>query len=153
MSRKEVKGTIKTQVLSVFFLPLAVACIHTGFAFPIVSRLLAILQMYNTTLYIAGLICTIAVFAVFYTIIYTVTAGFIIRSFQIKPTVPERPFSGAVVMSFGITGRCLPRLRLPGALTHKKIRRVNVISNDTLLTRLLNPLDFTSSFAEFFNLL
>ena len=74
MSRKEVKGTIKTQVLSVFFLPLAVACIHTGFAFPIVSRLLAILQMYNTTLYIAGLICTIAVFAVFYTIIYTVTA-------------------------------------------------------------------------------
>ena len=74
MSRKEVKGSIKTQVLSVFFLPLAVACIHTGFAFPIVSRLLAILQMYNTTLYIAGLICTIAVFAVFYTIIYTVTA-------------------------------------------------------------------------------
>lgn len=74
MSRKEVKSTITTQVLSVFFLPLAVACIHTGFAFPIISRLLALLQMFNTTLFIIGLICTIGVFALFYTIIYMITA-------------------------------------------------------------------------------
>lgn len=74
MSRKEVKNTIKSQVLSVFYLPLGLACVHTAFAFPIVSRLLSLLQMTNTTLFLVGMSATIAVFAVFYTIIYVLTA-------------------------------------------------------------------------------
>lgn len=74
MSRQEVRGTIKTQVLSVFFLPLGMACVHTAFAFPIITRLLALLMMNNTSLYIIGLVCTIGVFALFYTIVYLITA-------------------------------------------------------------------------------
>ena len=74
MSRQEVRGTIKTQVLSVFFLPLGMACVHTAFAFPIITRLLALLMMNNTSLYIIGLVCTIGVFALFYTIVYQITA-------------------------------------------------------------------------------
>ena len=74
MSRREVRGTIKSQVLSVFYLPLGLACVHTAFAFPIVSRLLALMQMTNTTLFLGGMIGTMAVFALFYTIIYILTA-------------------------------------------------------------------------------
>ncbi len=74
MSKREVKKAIHSQVLSVFYLPLGLACVHTAFAFPIVSRLLAMLNMTNTTLFIIGLAGTIVVFAIFYTIIYGMTA-------------------------------------------------------------------------------
>lgn len=74
MSRREVKSTIKSQVLSVFYLPLGLACVHTAFAFPIISRLLKLLQMTNITLFIWGMIATVAVFTIFYTVIYVLTA-------------------------------------------------------------------------------
>ena len=74
MSRREVKSTIKSQVLSVFYLPLGLACVHTAFAYPIVSRLLKLLQMTNPVLFFWGMMATIGVFAVFYTIIYVLTA-------------------------------------------------------------------------------
>ena len=74
MSRREVKSTIKSQVLSVFYLPLGLACVHTAFAFPIISRLLKLLQMTNITLFIWRMIATVAVFTIFYTVIYVLTA-------------------------------------------------------------------------------
>lgn len=74
MSDAEVKKSIKSQVLSVFYMPLVVACIHTAFAFPIVSKLMAMLSMGNTRLFIVSLICTALIFAVFYTMIYMMTA-------------------------------------------------------------------------------
>ena len=74
MSKREVKKTIHSQVLSVFYLPLGMACVHTAFAFPIVSRLLTLLNMTNTRLFILGIVGTVIVFAIFYTIIYAMTA-------------------------------------------------------------------------------
>ena len=74
MSNREVKKAIHSQVLSVFYLPLGMACVHTAFAFPIVSRLLTMLSMTNMKLFLLGMIGTIVVFAIFYTIIYAMTA-------------------------------------------------------------------------------
>ena len=74
MSNREVKKAIHSQVLSVFYLPLGMACVHTAFAFPIVSRLLTMLSMTNMKLFLIGMIGTIVVFAIFYTIIYAMTA-------------------------------------------------------------------------------
>ena len=45
MSKKEVKYSIKNQVLSVFFLPLITAVIHVMVAFPVVMKLLALLNL------------------------------------------------------------------------------------------------------------
>ena len=42
-----------------FYMPLVVACIHTAFAFPIVSKLMAMLSMGNTRLFIVSLICIV----------------------------------------------------------------------------------------------
>ena len=39
LTRREVKKTINSQVLTVFFLPLLVAGIHLGFAFPLCSEI------------------------------------------------------------------------------------------------------------------
>ena len=41
MTRKEVKQSINSQVLTVFFLPLITAGIHLAFAYPLISKILA----------------------------------------------------------------------------------------------------------------
>lgn len=74
MTHQEIKGAIRSQVLTVFFLPLIVAGIHVAVAFPLITKLLALLNLLNVQLF---LICTIVcyvVFAVMYLLIYLLTA-------------------------------------------------------------------------------
>ena len=74
MSRKEVKSSIRRQILMVFFLPLLMAVLHITMAFPLIKRLLMLLGMMNTRLFIFCTAGTILVFAVVYGIIYGITA-------------------------------------------------------------------------------
>ncbi len=74
MSRQEVKASIRSQVLSVFFLPLLMAGVHIAFAFPIISRLLAVMNLTNTALFALCTVVTLVIFAVFYAIVYALTA-------------------------------------------------------------------------------
>lgn len=74
MGRREIKSSIRSQVLTMFFLPLITACIHVGFAFPIIIKLLALLNLTNVTLFIWSLLGTIFVFTILYSIVYLLTA-------------------------------------------------------------------------------
>lgn len=74
MSLKEVRRSIKNQVLTVFFLPLGVACVHLIFAFPLMTNILKAMNLTNTTLYAFGCVGTVIVFALFYTVVYGLTA-------------------------------------------------------------------------------
>ena len=74
MSRREVRQTINSQVLLVFFLPLVVAGVHLAFAFPILEKLLHILLLSRTSLFVLCSAITFGVFAAVYTLIYTATA-------------------------------------------------------------------------------
>lgn len=74
MSRREVRQTINSQVLLVFFLPLVVAGVHLVFAFPILEKLLHILLLSRTSLFVLCSVITFGVFAAVYTLIYTATA-------------------------------------------------------------------------------
>lgn len=74
MSKKEVKRSIRSQVLSVFFLPLIVAVIHVAVAFKVMTKILGVLNFTNVSLFAVCTIITIAVFAVFYIIVYSITA-------------------------------------------------------------------------------
>jgi putative ABC transport system permease protein len=75
MSQEEVKSTIKSQILLVFFLPLIVAAMNTAFAFPMLTRLLrAFLFASDQMLFLCCTLGTLAVFAVLYVIIYSMTA-------------------------------------------------------------------------------
>lgn len=74
MSKKEVKCSIRSQVLSVFFLPLVVAVIHVAVAFKVMTKILGVLNLTNVSLFAVCTIITIAVFAVFYIIVYSITA-------------------------------------------------------------------------------
>ena len=74
LSKTEVKKSIRSQVLMVFFLPLVTAVIHIAFAFAVITKLLALLNLTNETLFMLTTGGTILIFAVFYAIIYSLTA-------------------------------------------------------------------------------
>lgn len=74
MSKKEVKRSIQSQILTVFFLPLVAAVIHIAVAFRIITKLLVLLNLVNVPLFMNCTIATVVVFAVFYGIVYALTA-------------------------------------------------------------------------------
>ena len=74
MSQGEVKGSIRNQILLVFFLPLVVAGIHICFAFPLLTRLLNLLLLPKVSLFVLCTCITFFVFATVYVVIYSITA-------------------------------------------------------------------------------
>lgn len=74
MSHREVKQSIQSQILMVFFLPLVTAGIHLIAAFPMVRRMLALLMLTNEALFIGCTVLSYVVFALVYAVIYGVTA-------------------------------------------------------------------------------
>lgn len=74
MSLDEVKKSIKSQVLAVFFLPLAVAVIHVTGASKLMFNLLRLLGLNNLTIFTVSTIVSIGIFALIYLIMYTLTS-------------------------------------------------------------------------------
>ena len=74
MSNREVKDTIKSQIRIVFVLPIFAAAIHVTAAFPMVYRLLQMLNLNNEKLFAGCLAVTIIVFAIIYYLVFKVTS-------------------------------------------------------------------------------
>lgn len=74
MSDDEIKRTIRSQTLLVFFLPLLTAGIHTAFAFPMLNKLLHLIMLSSTSLFVVCTLITYAFFALIYILIYSMTA-------------------------------------------------------------------------------
>ncbi len=75
MSRKEVKQSINSQVLTVFFLPLIAAGVHLTFAYPLISRIMKLISAgTDEKLLLIVTACCYLVFALFYVIVYWVTS-------------------------------------------------------------------------------
>ena len=74
MTEAEVRQTIRSQVLIVFFLPLAAAAMHVAFAFPMIRRILAAFSMTNVTLFAVCTAATFLGFAVIYLLVYLQTS-------------------------------------------------------------------------------
>lgn len=74
MNKSDIKKSISSQVLTVFFIPLIFAGIHTAFALPMVEKCLQLFNMNNLKLIITVNIAAFIIFAIFYVIIYLTTA-------------------------------------------------------------------------------
>ncbi|MGN1344423.1 MAG: FtsX-like permease family protein [Traorella sp.] len=74
MSQIEVKKTIDSQILFVFFMPLIVAGIHIMFSYNIIYQLFRMFGMNNQVLFIRVMAVVYVIFALFYYIIYHLTA-------------------------------------------------------------------------------
>lgn len=74
LSRREVRSSVRRQILMVFFLPLLMAMLHITMAFAMIRRLLLLFGMTNTKLFIGCTAGTVLIFAVVYGLIYLITA-------------------------------------------------------------------------------
>ena len=75
MTRREIRRSVNSQLLTVFFLPLLGAGLHLAFAFPMLRQLLMLFELQNVALFAWASVVTFAVFAVFYSIVYRVTSA------------------------------------------------------------------------------
>ena len=71
---KQIKQTIRRQILIVFFLPLAFAFIHLAFAYHMLSLILSALGVLNASLMLAVTLGVYAIFFISYIIVFTITS-------------------------------------------------------------------------------
>ena len=74
LSRDEIKATIRSQVLTVFFLPLLAAGIHILASFKMITKILFMLNLTNVPLFAWCTLATLACFSVMYAAVYALTA-------------------------------------------------------------------------------
>ena len=74
MTKKEIRKSINSQILTVFFLPLITAGIHLAFAFPMLHKLLVLFNLTNLNLLIIVTVSCYLIFALFYILVYRVTS-------------------------------------------------------------------------------
>ena len=74
MSHKEVKQSIHSQILLVFFLPLVMAVLHLAFAFPMLQKILLVMGLADFWLIFLSTLGCVGLFALCYLAIYALTA-------------------------------------------------------------------------------
>lgn len=75
MTKKEIRRSINSQLLTIFFLPLIFAFMHLLFAFPIICKLLLTVSLDDQLLFAVTTIVSFIIFATFYIIIYRITSN------------------------------------------------------------------------------
>lgn len=75
MTKRDIRKSINSQVLTVFFMPLIMAGLHLTFAFPFISKIMLMFAFDNTLLNIIVTVCCFAVFGVLYAVVYKLTSS------------------------------------------------------------------------------
>ena len=74
LTDRQIKQSIRSQVLMIFFAPLAIATLHTIVAYPFIEKILKLFLATDNNVFLIALAVTIAVFGVFYLIVYLITS-------------------------------------------------------------------------------
>ncbi len=74
MSDREIRKSIRDQVLKVFFIPLLGAGLHIAFAFHIIKLMIKVFGISNTALLIYTTLASFLLFAAFYIVVYLITS-------------------------------------------------------------------------------
>ena len=75
MTAPDIRRSVNSQLLTVFFLPLAGAALHMAFAFPMIRRVLLVFSLNNTALFVATALISLAMLSVVYTLVYRATSN------------------------------------------------------------------------------
>ena len=75
MTRREIRRSVNSQLLTVFFLPLAGAGLHLAFAYPMICQLLQLFNLQNRQLFTLVTVISFSVFALFYALVYRLTSN------------------------------------------------------------------------------
>lgn len=79
MKKSDIKKSVNSQMLTVFFMPLAVSGIHMLFAFRMIELMLNAFGLINPGLFLITTIISFTVFALFYTVVYKLPQTAIIQ--------------------------------------------------------------------------
>lgn len=75
MTKREIRKSINSQLLTVFFLPLVFAGSHLAFAFPLIQKILLAFNLTNVWVFALATVISFIVFALFYTAVYKMTSN------------------------------------------------------------------------------
>ena len=75
MTKAEIRRSINSQLLTVFYLPLVMAGLHLAFAFPMIRRLLLLFNLNNVGLFALTTVISFVMFGVLYALIYRITGN------------------------------------------------------------------------------
>lgn len=75
MTKKEIRSSINSQLLTVFFMPLVFAGLHLGFAFPFIHKMLMLINLNNLPLLIGTTVISFCAFALLYAVVYKITSN------------------------------------------------------------------------------
>lgn len=75
MTKTEIRRSINSQLLTVFYLPLVMAGLHLAFAFPMIHRLLLLFNLNNVGLFALTTVISFVMFGVLYALIYRITGN------------------------------------------------------------------------------
>ena len=84
MTKKDIRQSINSQILIVFFAPLLLAGLHLLFAFPMISKLLLLFGLNRTQFLAMVALGCYLMFAVFYIIVYKMTSGVYYRMVSVN---------------------------------------------------------------------
>ncbi|MEG1981983.1 MAG: FtsX-like permease family protein [Clostridia bacterium] len=76
MTKREIKKSINSQLLTVFFIPLIVSGMHLAFSFPIIKNILLMFNLSNIGLFAITTVISFIVFGLFYALVYRITSSF-----------------------------------------------------------------------------
>lgn len=74
LDQKQIKQTINKQVLTVFFLPLAFAFLHLAFAYHMLSLILKVVGVVDSTMMLSVTLSICGIFALVYVLIFMITS-------------------------------------------------------------------------------
>lgn len=75
MTKADIRKSVNSQLLMVFFIPMIMAGMHLTFAFPIIKKLLLLFEISNTSLFALTALGSYIVFSLFYTLVYRFTSN------------------------------------------------------------------------------
>ena len=75
MTKRDIRKSINSQLLTVFFLPLIAAGVHLAFAFPMIRKLLMMFNLFNLKLLMCTTTISYLIFALFYLLVYRITSN------------------------------------------------------------------------------
>ena len=75
MTKKNIRSSINSQLLTVFYLPLIFAGLHLTFAFPFIAKIMTLFNLDNVSLLIGTTVVSFIIFALFYMLVYRLTSN------------------------------------------------------------------------------
>ena len=75
MTKKEIRKSINSQLLTVFFLPLIFSAMHLAFSFPIIRKILLLFNLNDVFLFAVTTVICFICFALLYTFVYRITSN------------------------------------------------------------------------------